>query len=183
MNANIDRFLSDEDLLAQLSHEEIDSLDLLSKDLKNYFVDVMRPIPANPEGLEQDLALLEETLKERSDYLVIVSSSKYKQASFDEIHGIVANYLNPEVAESLSAIVMENAMIVQSQELWRDVVEYFMPKNIDPARRRATYESVRNLLIQGRTGLMKFLREYWKRCPVRNHTGFVLFFTIVGAIY
>ena len=184
VNANIDRFLSDEDLLAQLSHEEIDSLDLLSKDLKNYFVDVMRTIPANPEGLEQDLALLEETLKERSDYLVIVSSSKHKQASFDEIHGIVANYLNPEVAESLSAIVMENAMIVQSQELWKDVVEYFMPKNIDTARRRATYESVRNFLIQVQNSLMKFLPGVLEKVPsFVTTTGFVLFFTIVGAIY
>ncbi|MBN2252962.1 MAG: AI-2E family transporter [Kosmotogaceae bacterium] len=184
VNANIDRFLSDEDLLEKLSAEEIESLDLVSKDLKDYYSDLLKPMPSNAENLEKDLSLLEESLKDRSDYLVIISSSNQRQPSNDEITEIVSKYLNPEAAESLSANVLENATLVQSQELWKDVVEYFMPKNIDPARRRATYESVRNFLIQVQNSLMKFLPGILEMVPsFVTSTGLVLFFTIVGAIY
>ena len=184
VNANIDRLLSDEDLLEKLSAEEIESLDLVSKDLKDYYSDLLKPIPSDAGTLEKDLSLLEESLKERSDYLVIIGSSNRRQPLYDEVNGIVSKYLNPEVAESLSANVMENAMLVQSQELWKDVVEYFMPKNMDPARRRATYESVRNFLIQVQNSLMKFLPEVLEKVPsLVTSAGLVLFFTIVGAIY
>ncbi|PZC52604.1 MULTISPECIES: AI-2E family transporter [unclassified Mesotoga] len=184
VNANIDRLLSDEDLLEKLSAEEIESLDLVSRDLKDYYSNLLKPMPSDAGNLEKDLSLLEESLKERSDYLVIIGSSNRRQPLYDEINGIVSKYLNPEVAESLSANVMENVMLVQSQELWKDVVEYFMPKNIDPARRRATYESVRNFLIQVQNSLMKFLPGILEKVPsFVTSAGLVLFFTIVGAIY
>lgn len=78
VNANIDTFLSEEEFLSKLSPEEVESLDLLSKDLKRYYSDIMDPITADSEDLNEDLALLEETLKNRSDYVVIISSSKQK---------------------------------------------------------------------------------------------------------
>ncbi len=184
VNANIDRLLSDEDMLEKLSAEEIESLDLVSRDLKDYYSNLLKPMPSDAGNLEKDLSLLEESLKERSDYLVIIGSSNRRQPLYDEINGIVSKYLNPEVAESLSANVVENVMLVQSQELWKDVVEYFMPKNIDPARRRATYESVRNFLIQVQNSLMKFLPGILEKVPsFVTSAGLVLFFTIVGAIY
>lgn len=75
-------------------------------------------------------------------------------------------------------------MVVHSQELWRNVVDYFMPKNIDPSTQRATYESVRNFLIQVQSSLMKFLPGILEKIPsFLTSTGLVLFFTIVGAIY
>ncbi|AFK06504.1 putative permease [Mesotoga prima MesG1.Ag.4.2] len=184
VNANIDTFLSEEEFLSKLSPEEVESLDLLSKDLKRYYSDIMDPITADSEDLNEDLALLEETLKNRSDYVVIISSSKQKNASYEEIHKIISNYLNPEAAELLSASVLDNAMVVHSQELWRNVVDYFMPKNIDPSTQRATYESVRNFLIQVQSSLMKFLPGILEKIPsFLTSTGLVLFFTIVGAIY
>lgn len=184
VNSNIDRMLSQEDFMVALSREEIDSLDLLSKDLKGYYADIMRPVPAGSTSIEKDLLTIQESLKDKGNYIIIMSSTERSQASYEELEAITEKYLNVETAAILADNLFNNAMQVQSQELWRDVVAYFMPKNFDPARQQAAYESVRNFLIQVQSSLRDFLPGLLEMVPsLITGTGLIMFFTIVGAIY
>ena len=184
VNTNIDRLLSDENFATGLTQEEKGSLEFLSKDLKSYYAEIMKTVPTMETPFEKELKSIEESLREKGNYIVIMSSDQTREASYEELNDVTSRYLSPSNAAMLSQELLANAMQVQSQELWREVVAYFMPKNLDPARQAATYESVRNFLIQVQNILREFLPSLLEKVPsFITSTGLVIFFTIVGAIY
>mgnify|MGYP007040047914 FL=1 len=76
VNTNIDRLLSEENFVNGLTQEEKGSLELLSKDLKSYYAEIMKTVPTMESSFEKELKSIEEGLREKGNYIVIMSSDQ-----------------------------------------------------------------------------------------------------------
>lgn len=182
INANIDRISLDEGFVQRLGDDEREQLADLSSELKSYYQSIYE---AEREQLPIPVEQLKLALQERGFLLIAVGDAYAElKPSYDSILEITRKHLTEKNALVLANRLMEQALIVPSKEIWRDVVEAIMPKTIDEGTRTQILDTVRRTLLELQIWFRGFSRELLEKVPAfLSSLGSILFFVILGTIY
>ncbi len=182
INTNIDRIVMDENFIQRLSGEERERLVDLRAELKAYYQSVYG---MDKEHVPIPVEQLKDALQERGFLLIAIGNAYTEvEARHDEVLEITREFLSEKNAATLTERLIEQATVVPSKEIWRDVVESIMPKTIEEGTRTQILDTVRRGLLEFQMWFRDYSRRLLEQIPTfLSSLGAILFFVVLGTVY
>lgn len=182
INNNVDRIMANETFVSRLSETEKIELTKLNDDIKEYYREIYEQVQLNEVDIPETI---KEIIPAEKDYIIVFSGTGTKrEATIEELSGIISAYLTPANSEYLGNQLLEDATRVGSKEIWREVVEYFMPKPLAEERTQQITNNVGKLLIEMQSMFRQYIPRALEKIPNLLTTVFtVMFFVIIGGVY